>query len=347
LRVHPLNVSGLELDDDTRQSCLHGLAGKSQKESGVEPRIGKQQSPTPEIWAVGGGKGGTGKSFLISSIANCLALQGNRIILVDADFGGANLHTFLGVAKPRVSLTDFLEKKAALADLVVESGIENMGLLMGAINSLGPDDMKHTQKLKLFRHIRSLDADYILLDLGAGAHFNTLDTFLLADKKIVVLLPEITAIENSYYFLKNAFFRQLLKTLGTHGFKEEIQNAWKNREEYNIASLTQLIEYLRKISMTVENIVNRELSDFKANIILNRVTTGEEVVIGRSVKSICKKYFSVDAKYVGYVEHDPMIPRCINKRQPFMQTCPATRCAREIERVTENLLDGKDIYTRA
>ncbi|MBW2096264.1 MAG: P-loop NTPase [Deltaproteobacteria bacterium] len=312
----------------------------------METRLAKQRSPAPEIWAIGGGKGGTGKSFLISSIGNYLALRGKKIVLIDADFGGANLHTFLGVAKPRVSLTDFLEKKVPLNDLVVESGIENMGLLIGAINSLGPDDMKYTQKLKLFRHIRQLDADYILLDLGAGAHFNTLDTFLLADKKIIVVLPEITAIENSYYFLKNAFYRQLLKTLGAHGFKELIQDAWRNREAYNITSLSQLIDYLRSVSGTLEDMVNRELAGFGAHIILNRVTTGQEVVIGRSVKSICKKYFSVDAKYVGYVEHDPIIPRCINKRQPFMQACPGTRCAREIEKVAENLLHGKDMYTR-
>ncbi len=312
----------------------------------METLLAKQRSPATEIWAIGGGKGGTGKSFLISSIGNYLALQGKKIVLIDADFGGANLHTFLGVAKPKVSLTDFLEKKVPLVDLVVESGIDNMGLLIGTINSLSPDDMKYTQKLKLFRHIRSLDADYILLDLGAGTHFNTLDTFLLADKKIIVVLPEITAIENSYYFLKNAFFRQLMKTLRNRGFKELIQDAWKNREAYNIASLSQLIDYLRGTSETMKNLINRDLAKFRANIILNRVTTGQEVVIGRSIKSICKKYFSVDAKYVGYVEHDPIIPRCINKRQPFMQACPGTRCAREIEKVAENLLDGKDMYTR-
>lgn len=312
----------------------------------METGLAKQLSPAPEIWAIGGGKGGTGKSFLISSIGNYLALQGKRIVLIDADFGGANLHTFLGVAKPSVSLTDFLEKKTPLADLVVESGIENMGLLIGAINSLDTDDMKYTQKMKLFRHIKKLDADYLLLDLGAGANFNTLDTFLLADKKIIVVLPEITAIENSYYFLKNAFFRQLLKALGTHGFKELTRDAWRNREAHNITSLNQLIDYLRGISGTLEDIVNRELANFGAHVILNRVTTGQEIMIGRSVKSICKKYFSIDAKYVGYVEHDPMIPRCINKRQPFMQACPGTRCAREIEKVAENLLHGKDMYAR-
>ena len=64
-----------------------------------------------EIWAIGGGKGGTGKSFVTSSIGTHLASKGSKVVLIDADLGGANLHTLLGVSKPRNSLTDFFEKK--------------------------------------------------------------------------------------------------------------------------------------------------------------------------------------------------------------------------------------------
>ena len=72
-----------------------------------------------EIWAIGGGKGGTGKSFVTSSIGTHLASKGNKVVLIDADLGGANLHTLLGVSKPRNSLTDFFERKASLNDIIV------------------------------------------------------------------------------------------------------------------------------------------------------------------------------------------------------------------------------------
>jgi flagellar biosynthesis protein FlhG len=300
---------------------------------------------SPEIWTIGGGKGGTGKSFIISSIGNCLALQDKKVVLIDADLGGANLHTFLGIDKPRVSLTDFFEKKVLLPDIIVDSGVKNMGFLIGAIHSLSPDGIKYTQKLKLFRHIKQLNADYILIDLGAGSHFNTIDTFLLADKMIVVIVPEITAIENLYYFLKNAFFRQLINSFGDHGLKDVVQNTWKNRREYDIKNLNQLIDYLKGLSKTMENIINRELSSFKTYIILNRISSSQEIMVGDSVKSICRKYFGLHANYVGYIEYDAIISRCINKRQPYMRTYPASRCAKEIERLTENLLAGRDIRT--
>ncbi|UCF82018.1 MAG: AAA family ATPase [Desulfobacteraceae bacterium] len=300
---------------------------------------------SPEIWTIGGGKGGTGKSFIISSMGNCLALRDKKVVLIDADLGGANLHTFLGIDKPRISLTDFFENNASLSDLIVDSGIKNMGLLIGAIHSLSPDGIKYTQKQKLFRHIKQLNADYILIDLGAGSHFNTIDTFLLADKMVVVILPEITSIENLYYFLKNAFFRQLINSLGDHGLKDVIQNTWKNRREYDIKNLNQLIDYLKGLSKTIENIINNELFNFRTHIILNRISSNQEIMIGNSVKSICKKYFGLNANYVGYIENDTIISRCINKRQPYIRTYPASRCAKEIERLTENLLEGRDIRT--
>ena len=158
-----------------------------------------------EIWAIAGGKGGTGKSFVISCLGTYLAIMGKRVILIDADLGGANLHTFLGIDRPKCSLTDFFDKKSQLNELIVESRIPNLGLLVGALQTLAPDGIKYAQKQKLLRHIKSLDADHVLIDLGAGAHFNTIDTFLLADKMIVVVVPEITSIENVYYFLRAVF----------------------------------------------------------------------------------------------------------------------------------------------
>jgi flagellar biosynthesis protein FlhG len=301
---------------------------------------------SPEIWTVGGGKGGTGKSFVLSNVGNCLALKDKKVILIDGDLGGANLHTFLGINKPKTSLTDFFEKKVPLPDLVVDSGIKNMGLLTGAIHSLSPDGIKYTQKLKLFRHIKQLDADYVLIDLGAGAHFNTIDTFLLADKMIVVIIPEVIAIENLYFFLKNAFFRHVLNSLGGHGLKNVVQNTWKNRKDHGILNFNQLIDYLKGLSKTMENIINSKLSNFKAYIVLNRINTSQEIMIGHSVKSICKKYFGLNSSYVGYIEFDAVVSRCINKRQSYMQAYPASRCAREIERLTENLLEGRDMRTK-
>jgi len=60
------------------------------------------------VIAVGGGKGGIGKTLLSANLGVHLASRGYRVVMVDADLGGANLHTCLGVKAPRATLSDFV-----------------------------------------------------------------------------------------------------------------------------------------------------------------------------------------------------------------------------------------------
>lgn len=64
-----------------------------------------------EIWAIGGGKGGIGKSLLTGNIGISLAMLKKKVLLVDADLGGANLHTTLGIGVPEITLYDFLSRR--------------------------------------------------------------------------------------------------------------------------------------------------------------------------------------------------------------------------------------------
>ncbi|HWR58993.1 MAG TPA: P-loop NTPase, partial [Thermodesulfovibrionales bacterium] len=294
-----------------------------------------------EIWAIGGGKGGTGKSFITSSMATCLAMKGNRVVLIDADLGGANLHTFLGVNRPKYTLTDFFEKKVPLRDIVVHSGIFQMGLVSGALSSLDSESINHAQKQKLFRHIRALDTDYILIDLGAGSHNNTIDTFLLADKMLVVTVPEITALENTYHFIKNVFFRRLKNVFGSYGLKEVVMDTWKNRDIYGIRTLKELIDYLKGISSEVREIVEKDMAGFLVHIVLNQLRQNRDIVVGENVKSVCLKFLGLNALYGGHIQYDQCLSNCINKRQPFMTSCRFSATAREIEALTNGLLNGK------
>ncbi|MEE8377550.1 MAG: P-loop NTPase, partial [Candidatus Aminicenantaceae bacterium] len=199
----------------------------------------------PEIWTIGGGKGGTGKSFLASSMAIYLAQSGHRVTLIDGDIGGANLHSYFGINRPRVTLTDFFEKKIPLVELKIRSGIKNLSFIAGDIKSLASDGILYSQKLKLFRHIRMLNSEYVIIDVGAGSHNIVIDTFLIADKMLAVLLPEVLAVENLYHFIKNALFRKLKDILKPYGFKEFVEQIWRNKENYGIKNLWQLIAWMK------------------------------------------------------------------------------------------------------
>lgn len=308
---------------------------------------GRAEKNRCEIWAVGGGKGGTGKTFLTSCMGTCLARKGRKVVLIDADLGGSNLHSFFGIDKPKYSLTDFLENGRPLNEIVVDTGIGQMGLISGHLSSFEANGVKYTQKQKLFRHIRALDADYILIDLGAGSHNNTLDTFLLADRMIVVIVPELTSVENMYQFVKSALFRKLKLSSSIQGLKEVIQEAWKNHEALGIRNLRELVDYLRGLSPEIRSVIDRELEDFRLDIILNQVKSNPEIKVGSSVKSVCLKHFGFNTWFAGHVVYDGFVSSSINRRQSFMLTYPMSRCAKGIEKITENLMGQEQANVEA
>ena len=70
-----------------------------------------KKDAAPTIWAVGGGKGGAGKSVVSTILAFWLARMGKRTVLIDADLGGANIHTLMGIKSPPRSINDFITRK--------------------------------------------------------------------------------------------------------------------------------------------------------------------------------------------------------------------------------------------
>ena len=88
-----------------------------------------------KIWAIGGGKGGTGKTFVTSSLGTFLARQGKKVIIIDADLGGANLHSFVKQKRPKYSLTDFFTNKIPLHQVIEKTQISNLELAAGDIHS--------------------------------------------------------------------------------------------------------------------------------------------------------------------------------------------------------------------
>ena len=123
------------------------------------------------IWPIGGGKGGTGKSFLTGNMGILLARQGFKTLLIDADLGAPNLHTIIGLPDPATSLSDFLNKKVGtLQETVIEMPVHNLFLISGAKNKLDIANLAHEQKMKILRAVSRLDYDYILFDLGTGTN---------------------------------------------------------------------------------------------------------------------------------------------------------------------------------
>lgn len=303
--------------------------------------IGQAQNQC-EIWAVGGAKGGTGKSFISSSTAIHLAQSEKKVTLIDMDIGGANLHSYLGIKPPKKNLTNFFEGGAPLADLKTNSGIKNLSFIAGDVDSLSSGKILYFQKIKLFKHIRSLDSEVVVLDMGPGSHSIFIDTFLLADKKISVLLPEVLSVENLYHFIKNVLFRKLRHSLRQVGLEEFVEMVWNRREEYRIKNFWELITWLKNDFPFLEEILRASLSDFKINIILNKVRNYEDIILGSFIKSGFMRFLELDISYLGFVEYDEDVITAYKQKEPFLKFAPLSSTTDEIRSCVDNLIQGKE-----
>ena len=293
-----------------------------------------------EIWAVGGGKGGIGKSLIVSNMSIVLAQRGKKVVLIDADLGGANLHTCLGIGPPKITLGDFISRKVdTIEEVIVETGIPNLGLISGAQEILWAANPKHAQKMRLLKTIRSLlEADYVLIDLGSGTSFNILDFFLISDRGLLVVIPEPTSIENAYRFLKFSFLRKLQNIAAHHHVKEVIDAALDQKNPRGIRTPFDLFDEIGKIDGKVVDLLQKDIEGFKPKLILNQVRSEMDIRIGFAIRSACMKYLGIQIEYLGYIYYDDFVWQSVRKKKPLIMDYPQCMASQGIRGAAEKLL---------
>ena len=292
-----------------------------------------------KVWAIGGGKGGVGKSLFTANISICLALMGHRVIGIDLDLGGANLHTCLGAHIPEKTLSDYLNKKYVdLDELITETSIENLGLISGAQDDMGATNLKQVQKARLLSKLHQLDADYIILDLGAGTSTNTLDFFIAADHGILVALPEPTSIENTYRFIKSVYHRKLKMAEGLLEINPLIDQIMNTKVQESSTPLA-FVEKITALNPVVGKKLKDEIAQLNPKLVINQVRTQADMDIGPSMRIICHKYFGINIEYLGYLEYDATVWQSVKKRRPLLMEFPNSALVSNFDKIIQNLLD--------
>jgi flagellar biosynthesis protein FlhG len=302
-------------------------------------------SPTPSVTdqtarivSVGSGKGGVGKSVFVTNLAAHLAASGQRVILVDTDLESANLHTLLGVRPPPISLADFVaQRESELAKLVFDTHIPNLSLIAGTHAHVELPQPGKIDRARLLRALRRLPADWVLLDLGAGARASVLDYFLTADDQILVLDAEPTSVESTYHFLRAAFYRRMKEGLQSHAARDLMELAMDRGNERGIRTPLELLGEITELDPQEGARFRAALRQFHPRLVVNKVRTAEEIKLGFSVRSVCSKYFGIGVDYLGYVSRDPAVPRSVLKRQPVVMSDPRCDASVYIGRIAEKL----------
>ncbi len=271
-----------------------------------------------KLWSVGGGKGGVGKSIFTLGLGICLAQMGKRVILIDGDLGGANLHTLIGVRYPQVTLEDFLLRKVPrLEDIILKTQFDNIGLICGADDILGAANPTYAQKIRLIQQIEEMPADFVLLDLGAGTSFNTLDLFNFSAGKIVVFTSQVTSLQNAYGFIKSALYRKLSRDFSKD---EDVVNflyqMGTKDTEVDLHSIRDLIEHLqREPDKKVQ--LQRSLAEFQLFLLINMVKSNQDLKSAEIIQTVCRDFLSLEPMVLGHLAFDPAVETAVNQMTPF------------------------------
>ena len=158
--------------------------------------------PRARITAVTSGKGGVGKTFVAANLAAALARQGERVLVLDADLGLANLDVMLNLAA-RITLHDVFTGRATL-DEALQAAPGGFSVLLAGSGLVEYSRMTPEVRDKLLEVIAQVRPrfDHVLLDTGAGISDVVLFTVSLADEVLIVATPEPTSLTDAYATIK-------------------------------------------------------------------------------------------------------------------------------------------------
>jgi flagellar biosynthesis protein FlhG len=293
----------------------------------------------PVFITIGGGKGGIGKSTVTSLLASTLAQKGLLVGLIDADLGGANLHTFVGCKRPVHGLQDFLNNRVqSLNDLIVTTAIPNTWLISGINDGAENANPKFSQKQRLISHIKNLKADYIFIDLAAGSGNMVTDFYAAFANNIVVSDSLPTSIENAYAFLKNGIIRGLSRLFpDRQDIIDHVNRLSISAQTSGFSTVAEMVTAMSRHFPKESFAMKQWLITRKNFLVLNMVQREDDIKTGTRFADMVKKYLSCTLYYIGYIHQSPEVRNTIRNQAP-LTISSVPQLAGCMEAITTNIM---------
>jgi flagellar biosynthesis protein FlhG len=287
---------------------------------------------------VGGGKGGVGKSVVALNLALSITKLGGRVVVVDADLGSANLHTMLGIDRPGPTLQALLDGRVKeLAEVMLATEYPNLQLVPGSVAVPGAANLHHGRKQKLIRQIEQLDCDVVVVDCGAGIHFNTVDLFTSAHMQLLVASPQLVSLQNAYGFLKASVYRMLRQKAQELGKAELVEAATDQSEVETVAKLLVAIS-------DEDPLLTKALAELLDNlnfaVIGNQLADPKEYNALRALSRMIRDFLCVDAPVLGALMRRERIHAAVSRRRPFVADSTEPE-ARLLMSVAQQLMEAR------
>ena len=299
-------------------------------------RIPGQDNLPKRFITIGGGKGGVGKSIVASNLAIAIANTGARVVLVDCDLGAANQHVLFGIDRPKPGIQGLIDHKIDSFDEgLTPTPHPKLHLVAGTGASMGAANINHGEKQKIIRRIRAIDADVVLVDVGAGVSFNVLDFFEIGTQRLLVVTPQVTSIQTAYSFLKGS----VLRTLQHHAEKSAeldlLAPASKSGENEKVS---QILARVREQSPDMADAIDRILAKFGAQLVGNQVFESSQSGIFHAITRMIQSFLGITVPILGTVHASRRIRESVNLRKPMMLGGKPDDDTRAFQQMAEALL---------
>ncbi len=287
-----------------------------------------------QIFAVGGGKGGSGKSFISANLGVMLAKQGKKVVLVDLDLGAPNLHTMMGLNNLKTGLNNFLNKSVKNLSLTAEpTKIPNLYIISSIGCSLEVGNLFYAQKQKIIRSIWQLPADYVILDLGAGTTYNTLDFFLASHQGLSIFTPEPTSIQSTVQFIKAVYLRKLKHILKQHAFATAVKEVGDEADDGVVRSPLDIVDSVMQSDPARAMLLQKELRKLKFKLILNQYRKNIDETLGNNIEKVCNRHFYSQFQFLGNIAYNERVYESIIARKIFVAKYPYTPTSTDLKNV--------------
>lgn len=293
-----------------------------------------------QVIPIASGKGGVGKTLVAANLAIALGQAGKKVALADVDLGGSNLHVVLGISGIKVGIGSFINNPSTkFESIIYPTDYKNLFFLPGDSEIPGIANLRSSQKKKLLRNLFAMDFDYLIMDLGAGTNYNTIDFFLASGQGIIVTMPALTATLNAYIFIKHSIFR----IMDTSFLRNTPARAYMDRLRENSTAIQKIYipKLLEAIKTEDPDSYNRfmdKIKDFAPLLIFNMVEDPKQVTIVEKLRKSCRQYLGLDLKHLGIIYRDELQSIAINSRIPLIVYKPRSVLSKAIYRIADKII---------
>ena len=313
----------------------------------------------PTTIAILGAKGGVGTSLFSANLAIYLATIGKRVLAVDGDPSGADLHAMLGIGPrvaPYVAPAPAFGADGSLAKLgtrldhdsvntlsprePVDGPIPSLRLMDGGLSEPHRGGARRSSLRELQGRLAKQDADFAVVDLGSAATDAAIHFWCGATHRLALTIPEPNAVSGLYRLVRKAFAAMALEQVSDERQQSALHAAFTKAGQTpapsDIAALVQ--REWPELGQALQDC----MAALEFPFIVNQARLRADLELGDQATVAVRRRYGVHLKYLGYVEHDDAVRTCSRKRRPLLLESPGSRASRNIEKIARRLFASQE-----